>query len=248
MMNILLIRGLAREARHWGRFPDRLEARIDGAKAFRLDLPGVGTEVRRRSPISVAKIVDDVRQRWLVLRAEHPEPWLLFGISFGGMVSMSWATRYPQDFSRLALCNTSAANLGLPHQRIPPSSLLGLVRSMGIKDPEARERHVLSMISNVPERYDEIAAEWAGYARDASPGRSLVLRQMLAAGRFRAPRSMPMPTLVLLSENDRFTSSHCSERLSDRLGAPVVRHPTAGHALSVDDPDWIVDRIAEWMR
>jgi len=247
MKNILLIRGLAREARHWGAFPQRLEEGLEEVKAFTLDLPGVGTEVHRKSPVTVPDIIADIRERWLPIRDANPGPWHLFGISFGGMVSMGWVMAHPTDFVRLTLCNTSAANLGLPHQRIRPRALAGLAQTMRIADPLEREREVLALISNVPEKYDEIAREWAEFARDASPGRSLVVRQILAAGGFRAPRSFAVPTMLLMSEQDRFTGTHCMNRLSDRLGVPTHRHPTAGHAMSVDDPDWIVARMADWM-
>ena len=51
-MNWLFLRGLARDARHWGPFPHIFEERVPEAKVFTLDLAGMGTERRRNAPIS----------------------------------------------------------------------------------------------------------------------------------------------------------------------------------------------------
>ena len=61
-MNWLLLRGLAREQRHWGRFPALLSAKLPGDRVFCLDLPGTGTEHRRKSPASIAAIPVGLRR------------------------------------------------------------------------------------------------------------------------------------------------------------------------------------------
>ncbi len=48
----LLLRGLGREKRHWGSFPEALERKL-GARVLALDLPGFGTENARPSPATV---------------------------------------------------------------------------------------------------------------------------------------------------------------------------------------------------
>src|SRR5438552_440235 len=93
----LLLRGLAREQRHWGRFRPELSARLPpGAEIHCLDLPGTGTEHLRGSPANIAAIAEDVRERWLGLRGEGP--WGLLAVSLGGMVAMEWCAAHPADF------------------------------------------------------------------------------------------------------------------------------------------------------
>ena len=246
-MNILLIRGLAREVRHWGETPDIIEERLEGARCHCLDLPGVGTESHRDSPPSVPRIVEDMRARWSPLRQQAEGDWLVFGISFGGMVAMEWAKRHPADFARVVLCNTSAFNLGHPLERLTPLAMRALVRAARADGSLARERVVLSAISNDPGRADAIAADWARIGTETPIRLRLVVQQLMAASRYRAPRRLDVPTMVLVSDNDRFVKASCSIRLAERLGVPVHHHPTAGHALAVDDSAWLADRIAVWL-
>src|SRR4051794_2203226 len=105
-MKWLLLRGLAREQRHWGRFPD-VFAKTAGVTTFCLDFPGTGTEHARPGPSSVRAIVEDLRQRWQALKGASDEPWGILGISLGGMVSMQWAADHPEDFARVVIANTS---------------------------------------------------------------------------------------------------------------------------------------------
>jgi pimeloyl-ACP methyl ester carboxylesterase len=247
-INFLLLRGLAREARHWGSFPAILESRT-GAKVFTLDLPGVGTEHRRESPRAILEIAGDLRRRWLPLREANPGPWAIMGISFGGMVAMCWIVQHSADFSRAIVGNTSAANLGLPHERLRPAGMAALFRAMREKDPLRRERVVLSVISNIPEdRRELVAAEWARYAEDKPIGASTTVRQLLAASSYPAPAQLPVPALVLASYGDRFVSASCSEKLARRLRVPLEMHSTAGHTLELDEPEWVAHRIRAWVR
>lgn len=246
-MNVLLIRGLAREARHWGRFPALVEERFEGSRAHSLDLPGVGTESHRKSPVTMDGIVDDIRGRWLQIDGGQ-SPWLCFGISFGGMVAMNWISRYPRDFTRAILANTSAMNLGLPHERLTPKGIAGLFKTIRTKDAFERERTILGVISNDATQRDEVARQWARIATENPIGRGLVLRQIAAASRYPAPKSLPIPAMVMAATNDRFVSVQCSLRLARRLGAQLEIHPTAGHSLAVDAPDWMAEKIAQFAR
>src|SRR4051812_21219811 len=109
----LLLRGLAREQRHWGAFPSALARTCDdarGADIHCLDLPGTGTEFARRSPSSIRGIVADLRRRWLALDG-HDGPAHLLAVSLGGMVAMQWCADHPDDFAGVVLVNTSAADL-----------------------------------------------------------------------------------------------------------------------------------------
>ena len=88
MQRWLLLRGLAREQRHNGRFAEVLADALGDATAHGIDFPGAGTEFARLSPASIRGIMEDIRARWLRLREEHPGEWSLLGISLGGMVTM----------------------------------------------------------------------------------------------------------------------------------------------------------------
>ena len=57
MTTWVLLRGLTREARHWGPLPQRLAPRLGGAPVVALELPGNGSRHRERSPESVDQMV-----------------------------------------------------------------------------------------------------------------------------------------------------------------------------------------------
>jgi alpha-beta hydrolase superfamily lysophospholipase len=242
--NFLLLRGLGRHQKHWGPFPTELEAGL-GIKAHCLDLPGFGTEHARKAPVTVPAMVDDVRARWASLKAEHDGPWGLMAISLGGMVAMNWADRFADDFDAVVIINSTARNLGGVFERMQPEALRKLARALVLRDPVERERKVLEATSIKLETLDEDAR--ANAALDAfAPMRARnVVRQITAAGRFRAPSEFPAHTLLLASEGDRLADKVCSERLSERTGAELRLHPSAGHDLPRDAAGWIVEQLKD---
>lgn len=246
-MNWLLLRGLAREQRHWGDFPETL-ARLLGHRVHCLDLPGTGTEHERPSPTSIEAMAEDVRSRWQALRQDHPGAWRLLGISMGGMLSMHWAATHPDDFDGVVLLNTSASNLSRPWERMGLEVVPGVLRSLFESDPVRRERRILGFTTRLlsEERAQAIATRWATFQSDHPVARTTVVRQLRAASRYRAPVSLPIPALVICAAEDSLANPRCGKRLADHFRAPLVVHPTAGHDLPLDDPDWLATQIREW--
>ena len=60
-MNWVFLRGLMRESRHWGEFPDQFRAVLPEADIVAPDLPGNGAKFRLRSPLSVQGMVEACR-------------------------------------------------------------------------------------------------------------------------------------------------------------------------------------------
>jgi pimeloyl-ACP methyl ester carboxylesterase len=52
--------------------------------------------------------------------------------------------------------------------------------------------------------------------------------------------------LVLASLGDRLVSPGCSRRIASRWALPIRLHPTAGHDLPLDDPEWVVQQVLGW--
>ena len=245
-LNWLLLRGLAREARHWGDFPKILESRLPGTQTFCVDLPGAGTEHERMPSPSVESIMEDTRARFL--EAKRPGRWAILGQSLGGMVAMLWAQRYPEDFERVAVLNTSAANVAGPHHRFGLGALPGGLRSLAARDLETRESFIFDITCTDTTKRTETVASWVQYARERPVRRRALMRQLLAASRVMAPERLDVPILVLASSKDKVASPICSMRLAQRLEAPLHVHPTAGHDLGHDVPHWVADRIGEWIQ
>ena len=247
-MNWLLLRGLAREQRHWGRFPETLAAKLavgpEGGSVHCLDLPGMGTEHARPGRGTIDAIVEDLRRRWRPLAEQHLGPWCVAGISLGGMAALRWVGDHPSDFSSLVVVNSSAGDLSPPWHRMTPRVLPEVMRALLERDPVARERRILSATTRMKNDLDSIAFAWARFQIDRPITRFAVLLQLLAAMRFRAPRSLAVPTLIIAGLRDPFTNPSCARRLAERFEARLETHPSAGHDLSTDDPDWLAERIA----
>lgn len=235
-LNWLLLRGLVREQRHWGDFPAQLAA-ASGGNVQTLDLPGVGTERNRPAPTSISATVDDLRARL----DRGQQQWGIFAPSLGGMVALDWASRWPEDFVRVAVCNTSARDLAGPFERFSFASIRATLRAVASTTRLARERHVLGLVSNTEVGRSQ-AEIFAGF--EPAIGVNVLLRQLWAGSRAVAPASLSMPCLVLCSKGDRLCSPIASYRLAERLGARLAEHPTAGHDLPLDDPEWVCEQIA----
>jgi pimeloyl-ACP methyl ester carboxylesterase len=242
----LLLRGLVREARHWGGFPDAL-ARATSARVLCLDLPGTGREHARPSPDSIDGIVDDLRGRFAAERGDAR--WGLLAVSLGGMVALRWSSRFPEDFVRVAVCNTSSSDLSSPLERFKPGRWPTIAAAAISRDLVARERRILAMTTNSPDLDREaLARQWATYARECPISRVTLVRQLMAGSRSRAPERAEVPTLVLCADGDRLVDSACSKRIAAKLGAELKVHPWAGHDLASDDPEWMLNSLANGSR
>jgi pimeloyl-ACP methyl ester carboxylesterase len=244
MSTWLLLRGWAREARHWGRFPVQLGAALPGARIIAADLPGSGRLRGRNSPSNIASIVEQVRP---ALAAEGR--LYLLGISLGGMVSIEWARRYPGEVAGCVLLNTSLRPFSAFYERLRPRNYATLARlALFEGDAHAREAAILRLTSSGSPNA-ALVSEWARYAEEHPVSRANVLRQVLAAARYRAPESPPpVPILVLASRHDHLVDVRCSTALARRWQVPLAVHESAGHDLALDDGPWVAARVREWLK
>ncbi|APA98555.1 alpha/beta fold hydrolase [Nocardia seriolae] len=242
MTNWLLLRGLTRDQRHWGAFPEQLAETL-GTRVVTVDPPGFGTQHTRPSPRSIPEIVDDIRARF----EPGEEKWSVLGISLGGMMAMNWTSRFPRDFERCVLVNTSAPRVF--RLREFNWGVLPVFAGRTVRTDLAHESAVLGLTSNGPAAdLDTLAHTWAKYQADARPLTASILGQLAAAATFRLPQHIPIPLLILASKADRLAPYRMSERLADRFAAPLRLHDKAGHDLPLDDGAWVCDRVAEWQK
>lgn len=140
-MKICLIRGLAREQKHWERFPDFLKERIPGVQIEFLDLPGNGEFFHIPSPNRPLEYVHFLRKHAKFVKEGQKAH--IISMSFAAMVSHLWATEFPQDIASLVLINSSMRPT-LFFQRMRPSGFLKLIQAMRTKDIYERERKYLN--------------------------------------------------------------------------------------------------------
>ncbi|MEO8526289.1 MAG: alpha/beta hydrolase [Caldimonas sp.] len=242
----ILLRGLTREARHWGDLPERLVARLGGASVAALDIPGNGVRYRERSPTSVEAMVAVCRET--LDATEHEPPYILVGMSLGAMVATSWASLHADEVSGVVLINSSSRALSGWHRRLRWQQIPTLLRIVATRDAIVRERRVLHLTTRHPPQPEiTLLASWADWRRQHPVSITNAIRQLLAAARYRLPETLaPLPLLVLASAMDALVDPACSLALARAWGADLRVHPTAGHDLPLDDGDWVAQQVSAW--
>lgn len=247
MSTWVLLRGLTRQAGHWGDFADRFAEVEPGARVIALDLPGAGTLHERQSPASVEGIVQHCRAQ--LADIAHSEPLRLFGLSLGGMVAAQWALLHPQQVSHCVVLNTSMRPLGRLHERLRPARWPMLLKLLLERDDFEAERGILELTSAMPARHAARLAHWMAL-RGHQPVRAAnALRQLLAAARYRLPlQPLRMPALVLCGARDALVDPVCSRRLASHWHCDFAQCAEAGHDLPLDAPQWVIERVRDWLR
>jgi pimeloyl-ACP methyl ester carboxylesterase len=247
MSTWILLRGLTRETRHWGRFPAILRDAVRTDSVLQLDLPGNGALADQRAPADVAAMVGFVRLA--VSQSSVPGPYRVLAMSLGGMVATAWAQQYPDDIERLVLINTSMRPFSSMTERLRPQAWPGLLRvARDWRRASEAEAGIHRLTCNNPAGLADDLAAWRAIRESAPVSRANALRQLWAAARFDAGTTAPRcGTLVLSSAADQLVNPVCSTRLAAAWGATHLQHPSAGHDLPHDDPVWTSEAVGAWL-
>ena len=247
MSTWVLLRGLTRETRHWGDFPDLLRAHVANAPVIALDLPGNGRLNTQPSPTRVEDMAAACREA--LQQGGLPPPYHLLAMSLGAMVALAWATAHAEELLGCVLINTSSRTFSPWFQRLKPHNagrLLGLLSS---NEPQAIEAIVLSLTARHPTHPPaDLLAQWVRWRIENPVSRANALRQLWAAARFSPRREAPaVPMLVLAGAGDTLVDPRCSSQLAAHWGAELRTHPTAGHDLPLDDGAWVAREVSRWL-
>lgn len=243
----VLLRGLSRDSRHWGGFPEILGSQFPGATVVALDLPGNGRLHRTVSPWSVEEMSEHCRVQLLHLGMRPP--YYVLALSLGAMAAISWATRRPDELAGCVLINTSLRHINPFYRRLRARNYATLARlAFHGFDTAACERTILALTSRRFASSREVLDQWIAHARESPISRANVLRQLVAAARFRAPRLKPLPPLLLLaSARDALVDVRCSREIAARWRCDLAEHPDAGHDLPLDDGLWVAEQARRFV-
>lgn len=247
----VLLRGLTREAGHWGSFPMAMVQGLRGVQGpvriLTLDLPGNGARFRERSPTDIGDMVEDLRVQ--VRQAGVEGPVHLLALSLGGMVAAEWAQRHPADLAAAVLVSTSMKPFSPFFRRLRPTNYLRLVTmSLARFAARWRERHVLELTSQLMQQSEAVLDSWVVLHRQHPVSGLNVLRQLYAAMKYRASRARPrVPMLLLCGQGDMLVDWRCSQAVSRGWGLPLRMHTRAGHDIPLDDPQWVVGVVGDWL-
>lgn len=243
----VLLRGLTREARHWGGFPQQLSAALGGARVNCLDLPGNGVLNGLASLRSVEAMADHCHAA--LARQGIVAPCRVVAMSLGAMVAVAWAQRHPADLGAAVLINTSLRPFSPFHQRLRPANYPRLLRLLGLTSSDRElETAILKMTTQRVSEPAVVIEQWLRWRHENPVSRRNALLQLFAAARYRAPRARPLKRLLLLAgARDTLVDARCSQQLAAQWNVPLAVHPAAGHDLALDDESWVLAQIRRWL-
>jgi pimeloyl-ACP methyl ester carboxylesterase len=237
----VLIRGLLRESRHWGKFPQHLQQQFPGADIITPDIPGNGSLSHKTSPASISSLTDALRTQ-----LSYHKPINLIAISMGGMIAIDWMQRYPQEIKSVVIINTSLRNFSPCHRRLRWQAIPFLVRLL-LQTSDAQERIIFQLTSNQAEPAPSLVKQWQCWRRENPVSWRSAFNQLLAAARFSSTQLPNRPTLIVTSLKDRLVDYRCSLSLHQAWQSEIRIHPSAGHDLPMDNPVWLTATIAQWL-
>jgi pimeloyl-ACP methyl ester carboxylesterase len=242
MSTWVLLRGLTRERGHWGTFPDRLSA-VLGASVVALDLAGNGQRHGVPSPARIEALAADVDTQ--VRRLGLVEAVSVLALSLGAMVAVAWARAASVALERQVLVSTSLRPFAPLHWRMRPAAAAQLGWHLVRGAPRPLEAAVLRFTSAGAD--PAVLAHWLRLRQQHPVSRTNALRQLLAAARFAVVDPPVVPTLLLAGRGDRLVDPRCSERIAAAWRCRLALHPTAGHDLPLDAPDWVIEQVRAWV-
>lgn len=242
--NFVLIRGLGRSSEHWLNFPDQLKSSFPDSTINFIDLPGTGSRNHLSFPININESAKMVFEDYKEIQNEF-EP-ILVGISLGGMISLALAKLYPKVFKKLILINSSTASSS-PLYRLKPIAVKEFLKALGESNDYKRESIIYKLTSN-QNNNQEVIKNWVRTYRSFPVTRENILRQILAASKFKVPENLTQNTLILCSRNDNLCHYNCSFKIHDHVpNSHLEFHSSAGHDIPLDDPIWLLNKFHKFL-
>lgn len=243
-VDIVLLRGLGREARHWGSFPGYLSSQEFCNEVHCIDLPGMGKFSEITSPLTISETAEFVATQ--LPEKSEDRPKVLVAVSLGAMVAVELIKKRPDYFEKAFLMNTSFRNLSTLTERFQWFAFQQFAKIlMQIKNPYQREYEVVKMVSRSQDRWQEVAQNWGKIADTYPIKPKNILRQLLAASTYQLPANKLSTAIVVMNSlGDRMVNPKCSQVFSEQWHLPLKTHRWAGHDIIVDDPEWVVQQLA----
>jgi pimeloyl-ACP methyl ester carboxylesterase len=201
-------------------------------------------------PVTIADHTRDDTMSAIARRilASAPPRFALVGLSMGGYLSFEIMRQSPERVAKLALLDTSARP-DTPEQIEMRRAQIELAKSGRL--PEVLDS-LFPRLVHPKHRTDERVRQTL-YQMAAEVGAEGFVRQQLAIiGR---PDSRPglsairCPTLVLVGDSDALTPPERAAEIANGIaGARLVTIPEAGHASTVEQPEYVTRALLEFLQ
>ena len=237
---IVLVPGLAGGAGLLGPLAQSLAT---ANKVFTYQLRGENDCFALRHPFDLDDLVEDLAELLDSLRLESPT---LMGVSFGGLIALRFAMRFPYRLDRLIL-----QGVGARYQRSLIHQVAGTVLSrFPLPADSAFVNQFFNLLFGGPQKRDALF--------DFVTRQVWQTDQSVMAHRFRLIEGLDFeehlseikaPTLVFAPERDVFVSQQSAARLCEKIpDADLVRMPNCGHLAFVTKADAMVKGITSFVQ
>lgn len=240
-MNVLFIRGLTRETRHWRGLPEKYQTKYPEHKVYSIDLPGAGEFCEMTSPRKLDDYVEFLRKE--IQSRSILGKVVLIGISMGGMIGLRFAELYPEEIEKVFVINASAGNLSSYSERFNLKELKTLLKIFTTKDLPLKEEMTLKLTTEHFKVTKDVVDEFVAIQHSAPVKPLSGINQLWAASRFKITKPLSVPVVIISGLKDRLVAPKCPKKLSEILKAKLVTHPSAGHDLPLDEPDWLLSEL-----
>ncbi len=237
--NWIFLRGLTRGKGHWGHFPDQFRRYFPEARIEFLDLPGNGDRFAEVSPLKIKDYVEDLRSHSDLLKQGKVN---LFSISLGSMIAVAWQDLFPEDIEKAVLINTSYRGI-VPWKRFSLSAMGVFARVPLVQSAWVKEDLISQVVCNNEENRLKALPLLVEQTKRGPFQVQNFFRQLIAAALADFPAKNRCEVLLFASELDRLVSPLCTKKIAQLWGVKAHYHPTAGHDLPIDDPEWILEHI-----
>jgi pimeloyl-ACP methyl ester carboxylesterase len=242
-LTIYLLRGLSREAGHWGDFDQYVFKSFPNCIIHYVDMPGAGIYHSQKSPTSIPEIVHQLKAITPVEKGNN----LLIASSLGGMVAIEWVTQFPEDFQYLVTVCSSYRGICKPLERFNMKFALPILHSLISMNMAIREKVILRINSNDVEKRKLLLEPWLNIQTKRRMSKSNFIRQVIAAFKFQpSPIDRKVSLLIVGSKMDQLVCESCIVKAHRYFGGTLIWHSTSGHCIPIDAPDWLAENIRSW--
>ncbi len=237
----ILLRGLARGRGHWGSFSHKIQEHFPNDEFEFLDLKGNGERFAEQSPLSIAEFVKDLREHSKFVK--DGKPFNILAVSLGAMITVEWMREFPHEVQRAVLVCTSSSGFSPFYDRYRLRNYLPSLRLAIDTSAEKWEREILEMVTNSHERREAEIGAMIEYSKQNPVRITNILRQLVAASRYRFPKEAPGDVKIIGSHGDRLVSPRCSLKIAEGWSLKAAMHSWSGHDIPVDDPQWLIEHL-----